>query len=216
MSEITLTSPQYKETIWPTMGLLRGFADWHVRWDAVARPDPAPDFVLDVGGGVGAFTLICKRLWPRVQITILEPNPATLPYLRHNVGDMNGVQILPFAASNFNGLKFLSTPKAEKMRGLWGRETFHGSPDSGVNVECRRLDDIIDDRVDIMKIDVEGHETQCLEGGMRILERHHPLIIVEVKKYLRGTRWDSRPILEETGYVFGGQIGQDFFYGWPQ
>ena len=92
-------------------------ADGNVRWDAVARDEPDPDCVIDVGGGVGAFTLICKRLWPRVQITILEPNPASLPYLRHNVGDMNGVQILPLEAFQILrcGISFLNYLPAQYL-----------------------------------------------------------------------------------------------------
>lgn len=210
--DITLISPQYGETLWPTMGILRGFADWNVRWDALA-PRPSPDFILDIGGGAGAFTLVCKQKWPQAQITILEPSPIVLPYLYRNIGELDGVRILEIAASNVNESAFLSAPIEEE---LWGQDTLHGNGDRGAMVECQKLDDIIEDHVDIMKIDVEGHERWCLEGAMGILERDHPDLIVEVKKIVRGTKWDPRPILEEIGYVLSIKLGQDFFYGWPR
>lgn len=211
-NDVTLISPQYGETVWPTMGLLRGFADWSTRWEYMAIPDPGPIHILDVGGGAGAFTLICKQTWPRVQITVLEPSPIILPYLYQNIGELDDVHILEVAASNDDKPKLLSMAPYN----LLGQDTLHGSGEDGNMVECRKLDDIIDKSINIMKIDVEGHEVQVLEGAMGILERDHPDIIVEVKKIVKGTSWDARPALEEMGYAINLKLGQDFFYGWPR
>lgn len=210
-TDITVYSRQLGETVWPTVGLLRGYADWSVRWNALA-PLGNPGFILDVGGGAGAFALVCKQKWPQVQITILEPSPGMLPYLYQNVGEMDSIYIHRVAASNVNESAFLTMPLGEHI----GQDTLHGDGSSGATVECQRLDDIIGDPVDIMKVDVEGHEKQCLEGAMGILKRDHPDIIVEVKKMFHGTIWDARPMLEEMGYVFNIKLGQDFFYGWPR
>jgi FkbM family methyltransferase len=47
---------------------------------------------------------------------------------------------------------------------------------------CRlkRLDDYVIDNVDFIKIDVEGFEHKVLEGGMNLIAKYKPYILIEV------------------------------------
>ena len=213
--DVTISTERYGETIWPSMGMLRGFISWNFRWNHMILSNSGPANILDVGGGAGAFALVCKATWPNCHITVLEPSQDILPYLHHNIGDMDDVEILEFAASNTEHTALISDPPPP-IRPELGRQTLLGSGENGSVVQCYRLDDVIDGPIDIIKIDVEGHEVECIEGAVGILENYHPDVIVEVKAIFRGTEMDPRPMLEKMGYVLGVHLDQDFFYGYPK
>ena len=50
-------------------------------------------------------------------------------------------------------------------------------------VQVRRLDDFMGtfpSRVGIIKIDVEGYETNVVRGGLKLIERDHPRLVIEI------------------------------------
>lgn len=82
-----------------------------------------------------------------------------------------------------------------------------------VNVKLQRLSNYIDshniDRIDIMKIDVEGYELQVLRG---IEDRHFPIIrsfMIEIENYRDGYQSDIVAILEKHNYDVSIQKGGD-------
>jgi hypothetical protein len=50
-------------------------------------------------------------------------------------------------------------------------------------VEAVRLDDLIEDTIDFVKIDVEGHEPAVIRGMTSILSRDQPIIVSEINEY---------------------------------
>ena len=63
------------------------------------------------------------------------------------------------------------------------------------------------ERVDLIKIDVEGHELRVLSGAVATLERFRPCILIEVfEETLRAQGASAEAVvnfLEEHGYVMG-------------
>jgi FkbM family methyltransferase len=53
-----------------------------------------------------------------------------------------------------------------------------------LSLESDSLDNIIgtDEKIKLIKIDVEGHEFNVLKGAKKIIELHRPIIIIEVFK----------------------------------
>ena len=47
-----------------------------------------------------------------------------------------------------------------------------------------RLDEVVHGPVDLIKLDVEGHEPAALEGMRRLIARSHPVIVSECNEYL--------------------------------
>ncbi|MEQ8710420.1 MAG: FkbM family methyltransferase [Rhodospirillales bacterium] len=61
-----------------------------------------------------------------------------------------------------------------------------------------RLDDLDIPPPDIMKLDVEDHESEVLEGGRRILDEHRPLVLFESRDSEDGGK--AGELLESHGY----------------
>jgi hypothetical protein len=49
-------------------------------------------------------------------------------------------------------------------------------------IKAKRLDDYDFSDVDLIKVDVEGHEESVLAGGMRTIEINRPVLIVEIEQ----------------------------------
>jgi hypothetical protein len=72
-------------------------------------------------------------------------------------------------------------------------------------IEVARLDDLVDGPIDLVKLDVEGHEPAALRGMAGLIAAHAPLIVTEANEYwLRtcsGTRTAAyAEMLIELGY----------------
>jgi hypothetical protein len=52
-----------------------------------------------------------------------------------------------------------------------------------VNMRTIRVDDVVHGHVDIVKIDVEGHEKQALDGMRNVLGASRPIIFSEINEY---------------------------------
>jgi Methyltransferase FkbM domain len=79
-----------------------------------------------------------------------------------------------------------------------------GPGDQVLNVCLRTLDSLADefglDRVDLIKIDVEGHERRVLDGATAILERFRPTLVIETGHEAEGDRPAIRDRLCGLGY----------------
>jgi FkbM family methyltransferase len=129
---------------------------------------------LDVGANFGYFTMLAaSRVGAEGRVLAVEPSPYAGSCLAIAV-EANGLQqvrVFPMGLSAAAGDLDLYIPATE--------EGFHSptmSAESGgapVAVRVRRLDECLEDwgveRVDLMKIDIEGHEPQALAGGYRAL-----------------------------------------------
>ena len=74
-----------------------------------------------------------------------------------------------------------------------------------VTVPCQTIDNLCKDklRVDILSIDVEGHDGNVILGAKQTIEKHRPLIVIEhLPDYLK-------PWLMLQGYIFTQD--QDWF-----
>lgn len=152
--------------------------------------------VLDAGAHHGYFTLFCaRRVGPEGLVVAFEPGPEHQPWLRRNV-ELNGltnVRIVEAAVGAKPGVT-----RFAKNR-VYGQK--------GVDVKVVTLDDTVAQlgipRVDAVKIDVEGFESEVLEGASRVLAMR-PGVVVEVHpQFLEPRGIDaSRPLdlLRQAGY----------------
>jgi FkbM family methyltransferase len=141
--------------------------------------------IIDCGANIGVATLFFKTLYPAARVTAFEPDPQTFALLRRNVEEncLGDVELRNQAASDAAGhLSFYvdkAVPGHFRMSLVPER-----MPDSEViDVEAVPLSTSIDERVDLLKLDVEGAEGGVIAdlsqtGALRridqlIMEYHH-------------------------------------------
>jgi FkbM family methyltransferase len=140
--------------------------------------------VVDVGANFGYFTLLLgEAVGERGHVLAVEPNPRTAHYLRQTI-DLNGFSdrtfLLNEALAAARGRGWLFSPTGEPKNASLvvdnarsGGETFE--------VPVASLDDIALERgrVDLIKIDAEGAELGIFSGMKRLVDRDHPLLVIE-------------------------------------
>ena len=144
---------------------------------------PGGGSVLDVGAWYGPWTYWLSRT--RGRVLAFEPNPDVASVLERCV--RTNVTVRRAAASDQAGSAMLTLP--DGGRGTEGRASLEGLDDGirTVSVETLRLDDLDLDAMDLgdvnmMKVDVEGHERAALVGAMELIARLHPLLVVEIEE----------------------------------
>lgn len=144
---------------------------------------------VDVGANIGHHALIAaSRVGNRGSIHAFEPTPATFEELRRNMS-RNGCHNVSYnncALSDQVGTaQFYLADLSETVANSLGR-TVHVT-DRQVSVSVRTLDDysVAADinRLDVLKVDVEGAELMVLRGAERTIRQFQPLIVLEFSKH---------------------------------
>ncbi len=136
---------------------------------------------IDVGCHEGEILETILKLAPQGQHFSFEPIPSYYNKLIKKYD--NNTTIYPYALSSANGSsKFNVVKNAPAYSGIKKRRYDIKNPDiEEINVELRRLDDLIpkDVKIDFVKIDVEGGEFDVLKGGKNLLKSSKPIIVIE-------------------------------------
>lgn len=155
---------------------------------------------LDVGANLGDYTWHLRALSSAVWA--FEPNPVLAAWLRRCFG--NSITVRNEALGEQKATASLSIPcdsHGTEMAGLASIETDFGPQSRKVPVSVVRLDSLALPGVGFIKIDVEGHELAALKGGVELLRRDQPTILVEVEDRHRPNAVQStREWLEGLGY----------------
>lgn len=139
------------------------------------------DIFIDIGANCGSLTMVAASVIGQGKIYAFEPNPRVYSRLQKNL-DSNPeieaiVKTFPLGVGAEKGQLFLY----EDMNYLGN--SYISPVISEIAVEVISLDDWSErenlERVDIIKIDVEGMEYEVLRGSKSILEKYHPIIYFE-------------------------------------
>jgi FkbM family methyltransferase len=131
-----------------------------------------PFVFLDVGANAGLYSVIAARNSSVQAVHSIEPDPATLPYLRANLAravDPGRWTVHPVALSDHDGSATLSTSSQHSGVATLRSNALDEMFDDEVTVQTRDhayLDEAIGaptSRV-LVKIDVEGHELSALRA----------------------------------------------------
>ncbi len=149
---------------------------------------PAGGVVVDVGANVGFWTIPAARaLGPGGRVIAFEPNPWAVGRLRRNLalnddGTLAAVEIVAAAVGEAPGTMelFSDDLEAGASQATLYAAAHDGSPQH-VEVPVTTLDDVVTGPVDLVKIDVQGHEMAVLDGGRLLFEGTPPAhVAIEV------------------------------------
>jgi FkbM family methyltransferase len=177
---------------------------------------PAAGAFLDVGAHAGYFSLVAAdRVGPTGGVYAVEPNPRTFAALRQHL-DRNAVpqvQAHLCGLSDRAGTLRLHAPPGDRD---YNATMLPRADWDAVEVPARRLDDCLVEwgveRVDVMKMDVEGAEPLVVAGGATALARgvvRHMMVEINGPRLTEG---GSSPVaffatLEGLGFQPGALAG---------
>ena len=131
-----------------------------------------PLLAIDIGGNVGEYTAELRRANPELEIHTFEPSATNVDKLKKRFEGDKKIKLIPLAVSNTTGTATLfSNEPGSGLASLTKRKLDHFN----IPFECKESVDTIrfedywthelDKRhIDIVKLDIEGHELVALNG----------------------------------------------------
>lgn len=191
---------------------LKGETGLGICWSSVIKLGdfmdtlPRRNICVQAGGALGVYPAYLARKFNLV--LTFEPNPASFRCLVNNVNDMANVAAFQAALSDDRGFANLLCPDGyENNTGAW-----YIRPNGGA-VSRMKLDDLGLPGLDLLMLDVEGHELFALLGAMKTIRKYRPLILLEDKPRTRRNSGVADDWLDtfcgEVGYSRQGQVNND-------
>ncbi len=164
--------------------------------------------ILDIGANTGVYSLMAKSLNPSSSVYAFEPVDFVFDKLVHN-NKLNNFDIncIDIACSDFSGEAKIFIPHgAEMVTSVTVNKSLLNSKtvaDEKI-IKTIRLDEFIEqngiDQIDLIKIDVETHEPEVLEGMGKYLKLFKPTMLIEILNDEVGEKVEN--ILDDLGYLY--------------
>lgn len=183
---LTLNAPRGPiDFVVPDFAGLKALSEVFISGEYDAPIDRDPRTILDLGGHIGASALLFRRRWPNARIVVVEASPSLVDVLRANTRELD-VEVRHAAVAEHEGtLPFVVGVES------WASSAIPGAGDRTIAVPAVRLDDLIDDTVDLVKIDIEGGEFDAIPASRALPQV--PTIIGEIHAPPRSA--ESRALL---------------------
>jgi FkbM family methyltransferase len=177
-------------------------------------------YVVDVGACVGSWAIPYSMVFPEAEILAIEPASFNYQYLIRNIQDFPKIRPLQMVVGSTDRSYRISSPSNEQrekqdVESNTGLITIYGKGLNNVEiVEGKRLDNIVNQKVDWLKIDVEGAEYDVLYGASRVMNTDKPILQIEVRddnQSMAGR--NARQLIttiENYGYVRIGMFDADW------
>jgi FkbM family methyltransferase len=174
---------------------------------------------IDVGAHHGSYILAfhqyCKM------IVAIEANPLNYSFLRHNLAlnKIDNCISINCIVTSHDGFADLYTSELSVLHSI--KKSRVGEPKQKIRIPAYKLDTLLIgklalDRIDIIKIDVEGAEKEVLIGMHTIINRFKPILVIEVfqrnyktiRGYLNSHGYDYKIIYESIDPI----TNEKYFY----
>lgn len=178
--------------------------------------------VVDIGAHVGISLLHWSAEFESV--IGFEPMIDHFSCLKDNTTGKDNIEIHNYAISNFTG-EINGAYRSVKNSGSFTllSETYQ-QPRSLhkqrklYKINSYKLDDLSFDRIDLLKIDVEGWEFEVLKGAVNTIKKHKPVLLVEFtggdwkKSFLPYNVNDYYTLIDNLEYKVADKVDIDTIY----
>lgn len=168
-----------------------------IAWGKICEGGAAK-FVLDVGSYGGLFGIAAAHM--KNTVVGIEPMPIMVKRTKANQA-LNGLsyEVVQAAASNKAGKAIIGFNPSVVLTSGASLETKNVAQ---MEVKTIVLDDYFHQPVGAIKIDVEGHEPSAIQGGLKMIAKNKPWMLVEVLQD-EGRRREVTELLKATHTVEG-------------
>ncbi len=160
---------------------------------------------IDAGAHKGAYSWwFARAVGHQGLVLAFEPQPHLALHTARAAAALNLQQIKVYSAglsdkTGHASLAYLpSTTHGATLNGLDLPDTQHRT------IPTIAIDDLQLQALDVLKIDVEGHEQPVLKGAVNTIERFHPALLIEIESRLHDDGSspvdEVRSLLEPMGY----------------
>lgn len=181
------------------MHMIEGNGGYYERWivslmDRVLRSD---SICIDVGANLGAITLAMAHLVKHGHVYSFEASPQNFAFLERNLveNQISNATAHLLAISDERSQLTVDYVEEFAAGSYIATEAYSDSRAVKSHIQSVSLDEwsleIGLEKVDLIKVDVEGLEFRVLEGARRLISRARPNLIVEFNPIAIG-RYDHR------------------------
>ena len=139
--------------------------------------------VIDAGGNIGLTALLLANLLPAGHVHVFEANPVNAQYLQGNIerNDVPNCTVVGAALGSRNDAILVAGTGASSHVVTSERSSDHGLTRM-TTLDQYRVEAGLQ-RVDFIKIDVEGYEPAVLDGAAELIKRFSPRIWMEFNSW---------------------------------
>ncbi len=125
--------------------------------------DKSIDHIVEVGVLLGNRTAFFLKCLSPSKVTLIDADPDNAPFIKNTIS---------YNAGN--------DPRPDvEMHNIFASNRSGKTRVGGKEVETATIDEITRDRVDLIKIDVDGGEVDLLEGASTLFQESHPVVMIE-------------------------------------
>jgi FkbM family methyltransferase len=138
--------------------------------------------VIDIGANIGLHTIAFSKIASEGLVVSVEASPQTFRWLLRNTEGLSNVVTLDVAMGSRNGVAEFFVAADNAYSGL--RDTGRRALLRVMRVPCYTADHVLlpllPRKADMVKIDVEGLETEVIAGMPTLLAESRPIVFCEI------------------------------------
>jgi len=154
---------------------------------------PSMNTMLDIGANIGWYSLLVQKINPSAVIHAFEPIPATFQKLKDNIDLNNATNVylhnygLSSQPGTFPFFYYADGTGNASLQNLANRDDAQIFECDLKTLSGIENDLFVNKTLDFIKCDVEGNELSVIQGGVGLIERHKPIILLELLR-----KWSAR------------------------
>jgi FkbM family methyltransferase len=162
---------------------IRKYGEWsHGEMELFQQLLAEGSYVIEVGANIGSHTLgMSKLVGPTGKIYAYEPQRIVFQTLCANMAINSRTNVYCFEKAASSKQDTITLPEIDYSQyGNFGAISIDQYT-TGMPVDVVALDDDLTDlpRLDLLKVDAEGMESQVLSGSSVLISKHKPILYVE-------------------------------------
>jgi len=144
---------------------------------------------LDIGSNIGYYAFLeSKKVGKTGKVIAVEPSPLNFNILKKNLSlqKLSNIQIYNFACGNTNGeVNFLLSNKSNWCKVISESDKTKLSQSAGqvIKVPIKKIESFLEEKpiekLDYVRMDVEGYELDTYLGMQKIVKRFKPALLIE-------------------------------------